>query len=291
MLLLSGFSAKNLAKFPILFTIYATTMRLRNIRDGLNICLSRGRFIVGNRSSATELTQFFRKLKPQSTEHRLIRVGGEDDGGYLVPNDLEGITTLFSPGVGRKSEFELFFANRGVECFLADRSVDAPPVEHPNFKFVKKFLGTENNEVFMTLQHWVNQSEPRSGDMMLQMDIERSEFGVLLHTDISILKRFRVIVIEFHSMADLYQKLGLELISHSMDKLLAEFVPVHLHPNNANKAIQWKNFSVPPLMEITFLRKDRVKTLRPTTQFPHELDRPCVPSREDYPLPECWYNS
>ena len=37
-------------------------------------------------------------LSPCSNGHSLIRVGAARDGGYLVPDDLEGIVACFSPG-------------------------------------------------------------------------------------------------------------------------------------------------------------------------------------------------
>jgi hypothetical protein len=261
------------------------------LRDVFNAWLYNSNWIIGRRTTAAELNQFFRKLRPQTTEHELIRIGGKNDGGYLVPNDLDGVTTLFSPGVDQTADFELYFANKGVECQMADYSVNSPPIEHFNFKFEKKYLGTRNDDVFMTLQYWVEQSGKRDGDFALQMDIERSEFGVLLHTDISTLRRFRIIVIEFHSLSDIYYKLGYELIDHAFNKILSEFIPVHIHPNNGGTSINWKGFSVPPLIEITFIRKDRVKSHQPASQFPHRLDRPCVPSKKDVDLPECWFKS
>jgi len=42
-----------------------------------------------------EVEQFFNLVKPVKTNHDLIRVGGQVDGGYLIPDDLEGIETCF----------------------------------------------------------------------------------------------------------------------------------------------------------------------------------------------------
>jgi hypothetical protein len=37
----------------------------------------------------------------------LLRIGGDSDGGYLVPDDLENISSCFSPGVSDIFNFEL----------------------------------------------------------------------------------------------------------------------------------------------------------------------------------------
>ncbi len=47
-----------------------------------------------------------KSLHPIKTEHELVRWGAKHDGGYLIPNDFEGIRVLFSPGVGGVSAFE-----------------------------------------------------------------------------------------------------------------------------------------------------------------------------------------
>ncbi len=49
---------------------------------------------------------FIKSLHPIKTEHDLVRWGDKHDGGYLIPNDFEGIKALFSPGVGGVSAFE-----------------------------------------------------------------------------------------------------------------------------------------------------------------------------------------
>ena len=54
-----------------------------------------------------KLNQFLTAVKPVRTNHELIRMGGDGDGGYLVPNDLEGIDVCFSPGVSEIANFEL----------------------------------------------------------------------------------------------------------------------------------------------------------------------------------------
>ncbi len=52
---------------------------------------------------------FIKSLHPIKTEHELVRWGAKHDGGYLIPNDFEGLRALFSPGVGGKSAFEEYF--------------------------------------------------------------------------------------------------------------------------------------------------------------------------------------
>jgi hypothetical protein len=47
-----------------------------------------------------------KRLHPVTTDKKLVRIGGEGDGGYLVPDDLDGVMACFSPGVGATASFE-----------------------------------------------------------------------------------------------------------------------------------------------------------------------------------------
>jgi hypothetical protein len=112
-----------------------------------------------------------RSLAPVDPGVPLERVGGDGDGGYLIPQDTEGIVALFSPGVSTVANFELAFAERGVPCFLADRSVDGPPVAHARLHFLKKHLGQTTGPGTISLDDWVRRCCTQPGDLMLQMDI------------------------------------------------------------------------------------------------------------------------
>jgi hypothetical protein len=79
-------------------------------------------------TSAKELQQFIYPLRPVTCCKDLIRVGYDNDGGYLVPDDLEGIAACFSPGVGDRAFFETDLLDRfNIPSYLADKSVDGPP--------------------------------------------------------------------------------------------------------------------------------------------------------------------
>lgn len=91
------------------------------------------RFLLSNNIAVTPATnkellqKFIRTLKPYNSDKALIRFGPDTDGGYLIPDDIEGIEACFSPGVSKVSGFELECANRGMKVFLADASVENYP--------------------------------------------------------------------------------------------------------------------------------------------------------------------
>jgi hypothetical protein len=259
------------------------------LRTEIRRLLRKINLIVARNSSADEIGALVKRLKPQTTNIPLIRIGGKNDGGYLVPDDLQGISACFSPGVSNIAEFEFNLAERGIKCFLADFSVDRAPLEHENFYFTKKFLGSVENDIFTTLSEWTKNSAPDQGDLLLQMDIEGAEYNVFHEASGDLLKRFRIIVAEFHSFDMVFEKNGLRLIEATFDKILKDFEVVHIHPNNSRKPSRFKGYEVPPLLEFTFLRRDRISSCSPTKNFSHPLDAPNLPKKSDVSLPQCWH--
>ena len=116
------------------------TTKHRTVTEQQLTCYQRARCLW----SAILWRNLLPKLHPISTDKKLIRMGAERDGGYLVPNDLEGIEACFSPGVDQISKFEQECAERGMKVFMADASVDKPAEEHPMFDFRKSYIGEKN---------------------------------------------------------------------------------------------------------------------------------------------------
>jgi hypothetical protein len=243
-------------------------------------------------AQAEHVRGFFSRLSPANTDRGLIRLGNRNDGGYLIPDDLAGVRACFSPGVSTMADFELGLSQRGIRCFLADYSVESAPVSNDLISFEKRFLGALDDSVYMTLASWLNRhAEPDDNDLILQMDIEGGEYDVLIGTSIDILRRFRIIVIEFHFLYELFSPAGFKLIDAAFAKLLKSFKIVHIHPNNSTEPLTFRDLVVPPVMEVTFLRSDRISEATPSRVFPHQLDAPCCAWRQDYPVPPCWYRT
>ena len=238
------------------------------------------------------LQQLAHALRPVQTRFPLLRIGSAHDGGYLVPDDLNGISACFSPGVEVNSSFELDLLQKaGIGSHLADYSVDGPPANFQPMSFIKKFLGPNDNAIHTTLETWVTgQAEyPLGQDFLLQMDIEGGEYLTLLATPQELLRRFRIIVLEIHDVECWAHPLFFKTVEAMFEKLLVDFHVVHNHPNNHGALLQLNGFAAPQFFEITLLRNDRSPALDFCHQFPHPLDNPCYPPREELVLPQPWY--
>ncbi|WP_114284834.1 FkbM family methyltransferase [Sulfitobacter sp. DFL-23] len=238
--------------------------------------------------SKARIKSFLFKLMPYKSDVPLVRIGGAADGGYLVPDVLDGLVACFSPGVSESMDFDMDMMNRGVPSFMADASVDGLVEDHPLATFDKLFIGPKTDGEFITLDDWVARYAPKSGDMILQMDIEGAEFTTLPTVSDTTLSRFRIVVLELHNMGRVFRAGKLAEYEAMMDKLLCHYTVVHTHVNNCAPLVTAAGVNVPPVLELTLLRHDFVKNAQLQTNLPHPLDKPNVPDREDYTLPSDW---
>lgn len=249
---------------------------------GINVQVSRF-------TSNKELKEFLKNLYPVKIDKELIRVGSKGDGGYIVPDDLENIEALFSPGVGSKQDFDLECANRGMQVFMADASVEGPAVSHSNFVYTKKFIGALDNSQYMSIENWIKNSNLKdNSDLILQMDIEGYEYETIYSLPNDILQRFRIILIEFHELDFLLNKSMFEKFKNPFLKILQTHYCIHIHPNNCSKIVVKDDIEIPPVAEFTFVRKDRVEVDGYVENFPSILDVDCAQGKT-LELPKCWY--
>jgi len=237
-----------------------------------------------------KLERFLEKIHPIHCGKDLIRLGPDADGGYLLPDDLEGIAACFSPGVDVESRFELQLAELGMDVFMADYSVDKPATDHPHFHFEKKYLASYDSGHFMTMDTWINSQkslDPKS-DLILQMDIEGAEYEVLQSISTQAINRFRIIVMEFHGWHQLYKPEVYQKANSVLDKLLLTHTVVHIHPNNYGQVKIHEGIPLYEYPEITLIRKDRIHNPKPVTLLPHPLDRDNV-SKDAIRISSEWY--
>jgi hypothetical protein len=235
---------------------------------------------TGSTAVATaEVLEVFELLKPKASKTPLIRIGGDVDGSYLVPDDLDGIAACFSPGVNRIKYFEDFLTDRyGIQSHMCDFTCDVDefktPLKPGMQTFVKKWLDVSPGEDNISLEDWLRDHDVR-GDLLLQMDIEGAEYRNLLGTSEDTLGRFRMIVLEVHGLGKMLEAPILrEIIAPLFSKLARSFTTVHAHPNNCcgDVLVPDTDIRIPNVLELTFLRNDHFVPAPGPAALPHPLD-------------------
>jgi hypothetical protein len=203
-------------------------------------------------------------LSVYSTKYQKIRVGSQNDGGYVICDANIEYDLLLSGGISTNTDFEDQFLefNKEIECIGYDGTIDKSPSKNPRFKFLKQNIGGSNNlhEILETYK-----------TVFVKMDIEGHEFAWLESLKDDHLNNIAQIAIEFHFPTFEWQY-------SAYSKLLKNHVLVHIHGNNCCG----KRNNIPNVFECTFLHKRYVEypTLSAET-FPTPLDMPNLPQRPD----------
>jgi hypothetical protein len=234
-------------------------------------------------------------LIPRDGGHELVRIGGDGDGAYLLPDDLAGIEACFSPGVNNVKHFEDHLAAAcGIKSFMCDFTSDVARLQTPLIPgrqfFAKKWLDTDAGADSIDINAWIQGNTQPGSDLLLQMDIEGAEYRNLLHASVQTLSRFRVIALELHDLGSLGDSAFREgLFVPTLRKLAALFTCVHAHPNNCCGISRFgSELPVPNVLEVTFLRNDRLRRRGKRLTLPHPLDVINVPGKPPLALEGPW---
>jgi FkbM family methyltransferase len=248
----------------------------------------------------------FRPVACQS----LARVGGPDDGGYVVPLDaVKAASALISFGLSHNWTFERDFrrhnADAIVHCY--DHTVSLSSAfeysigqllrffVRPKLRsLVKAFTWIDyivffranrthfrqrvwrDNQIYSATIEDVFSRLPADCPVFVKMDIEGGEYRVLddllRHS-----KNIVAMVVEFHDVDILP-----ELFNSLIEKIKRDFHIVHIHSNNMGGIAPF-NFPIVP--EITFVNKSFFDSTPPPSRLKYPvpgLDRPNHPMLPDF---------
>ena len=223
-------------------------------------------------------------LRPRQmvTDHKL-RIGADGDGGYVMPSLARQSNAVLSIGIGDQVSFDAELADLGATVLQYDHTIPGQPMAHANFRFHALGWGPVDDGLLRctrSMMAGIDWAQARHA--ILKFDTEGAEWDALAHTASADLARFDVIAGEFHGFHNLAVPSVYKRIREVMDKLALTHVPVHLHANNATGIRLVLGVPVPPLLEITFVRKGVVVTAGPCNDpIPGPLDRPNMADRPD----------
>lgn len=227
-----------------------------------------------------------RRLEPwKAKDFPKIRIGKECDGGYVMLDDFTNIGAAYSIGICDEVSWDLAMAERGIEIFQYDHTIDALPLAHDRFHWSKTGLGPQPMADLETLPRLLarNGHHGRS-DLLLKCDIEGCEWDVLASLPEDCLRHFRQIVIEVHFFERLTQPDFAALVERAVRTLTADHRVVHVHANNHRPYAVVGGVPLPSVLELTLARTQDVQLEKSDEIFPGELDSPCYRGRADYQL-------
>jgi hypothetical protein len=225
------------------------------------------------------------------TEYEKIRVGKDNDGGYVIANLPGEYDSLISGGISGDISFEQQFLDRfkTSSCYAFDGTINTLPASDNRITFIKKNLGTNNDDNLCNLNEYLCQSK----NIFMKIDIEGHEFRLFPAILPEYFSNIKQLVLEIHTPADIqlypdyFHGLGDIQNTHliSLMKLINKtHTLIHFHGNNGCKLQRFYNIiPFPHVFECTFIRNDFIteKVLN-DEPFPTTLDMKNVTYLPDF---------
>ncbi len=228
---------------------------------------------------------FLQMLRQRKSRFQKRRIGSLGDGGYVCPDDLQGISHVLSIGIGNEVSFDLHFANAGVPVYQYDHTIEGPPVAHPLFSFNRIAWAEQDGEQSLSLNGMLSRHGlTRSNDGLLKFDVEGAEWDAFRSVGPDTLKHFRLIACELHGLQNLFNRQFMNQARDLLQALTAHHTVTHLHANNCCGVSLVDGVPVPAVLEITLLRNDRSEFSPCSDPIPGPLDYPNMTDRPDLVL-------
>lgn len=246
--------------------------------------------------SATKVENLFEKLfEVLQIKHplnqKIIRIGSQNDGGYLLIDDFNSNQIVISLGVGQNIDAEFELAELGLNIWMFDGTISRLPRRHNKFKFhplnvcgiidvTKSHQGlTTLNQIFDQVimiqkpETFIFNGLCKNPLLILLIDIEGSEYEALLQLNEMQLSYCKQITVEFHNVFSELSSAKSRIIE-CINKLNMTHEIISVHGNNYGGSIQVNDMDFPDVIEISWASKTSYEFVSKKNTFNHPLSSP-----------------
>jgi len=224
----------------------------------------------------------FDELRPVTLANcSFKRFGSQNDGGYVMCENLVEVETAYSYGIGGNDDWGCEVSQTyGVpvhqyDCFAPPALTCVGGRFVPHDECVGPKIETVEGRVFDTIGNQIARNGDRGRRMLIKIDVEGAEWESLMATPDKVLERIDQLPMEFHGVDDVRM---LAVVK----KLKRTFHLVHLHFNNHSCDPKLQPFPA-WAYQVLFVNKrvGVVGTPKPGAAPAHEFDAPDNPNSPD----------
>lgn len=220
----------------------------------------------------------------------LLRIGRAYDGGYVMVDDFDNCVA-YSFGISDDVSWDFDIAKRGIDVYMYDHTIDSLPMYDERFHFFKTGIcgKSDRQENLKTFEEILSDNgHVDNRNIILKIDVEGAEWNAFNETSSELLKNFRQIVVEFHSINDVVNGSNFNKTMSVLNKLNLTHQVVHIHANNFGSYDIIGGVPIPNTYEVTYLIRDGNEFRDNVKSYPIDgLDKPNCPEKGDYYLGLC----
>ena len=138
-----------------------------------------------------------------------ILIGNHEDRSYVMLDDFKNIKIAYSIGIDGLIQFDKALADKGIDVYMYDHTIEKLPYENEKFHWKKIGIGGNNDRTsnIQTLTDMMKDNgHLNEKNIILKIDVEGPEWKSLNDVPEDVLKQFRFILVEYHFF-QLYPKL------------------------------------------------------------------------------------
>lgn len=239
---------------------------------------------TGNGLSRERILRLAALLEPRRAAGAgKVRVGGANDGGYVMLDDWSGIAGAISIGIGNDDAWDRAILARGIPVAQFDHTITDPPVRAEGLAWQPLGVAAADVNNVRTLASLIRLSGlPEAGDLLLKMDAESAEWAVFAAgEEVAPVGRFRQITLELHWFDRVAETAWFATAEAALSYLARTHAVIHVHANNWGGMALIGGIPFPRVLEITYARRDAYVLDPEHGPFPSSIDAPCNPEKPD----------
>lgn len=247
---------------------------------------------VADRMQPSPAVELLRALNLCAPCENLQRFGEEHDGGYVMCTDNldHGVVAAYSYGVNGFDGWGMGIASR---YHVPLHEYDCTDARHPTpcegcevyfhsecMTSPKDTSGRKNFRTFAEALATNGHEKVDEGSLLLKVDTEGAEWHAFAEESPDLFKMFRQIVVEYHWLHEpANHRLNLQAV-RNIEK--AGFAIAHLHGNNYEGMAEFENYSIPRVLEVTYVPAPADGCSR-NLDYHQSDDRPNNKDKEELP--------
>ena len=205
-----------------------------------------------------------------------ILLGEKSDGCYVLLNDFSNIKIAYSFGISTNIQFDKALADKGIDVYMYDHTINSLPYENPKFHWKKIGLcGKKTNSTELkTLEEMINENGHNNElNMILKMDIEHWEWESINDLNEDTLNKFKYIAIEYH-FHDESEENNQNLYYNVLKKISNSHQAFYARCNgDRSKRINFGNNRICHILEVSYIIKKDNQFIKDETIYPmYEFD-------------------
>ena len=193
----------------------------------------------------------------------------DGDGIYVILDDLKDIKIAYSFGISRNIQFDKALADRGIDVYMYDHTINRLPYENPRFHWKK--IGISGKKTSYNLKDLdtliIENNHISEKNMILKLDVEHWEWPAINDLDEATLKKFKYILVEYHFYGESNPEY--KIYYNVMKKLSKNHQSFYARCNgDRSKIIKFGNNRICHIMEVCYVIKENNKFTFDDTIYP-----------------------